>query len=207
MLELFVIGTFWFWALIVAEIILLFVFIDHENGIGATVSLLIFGACLQWLGNVDILGYVWQNPVGVLAAAAAFFVIGTVWGIIKWWIYCRDRLEDYLEAREKFLENNGADPGLKTMPPEFRSKWSSWLEQNYKYDGEGDNRRLDEAPRARKNKARIMRWMAFWPISMLWSLFDDFVKRVFRTIYQKIAGFLQRIADNMFGKIRDDLLQ
>mgnify|MGYP001296990305 CR=1 FL=1 len=50
MFELFVIGTFW-WALIVAELVLLFIFIENENGVGATVSLIIFAACLQWLGK------------------------------------------------------------------------------------------------------------------------------------------------------------
>ena len=33
MFELFVVGTFWFWALIAAEILLLFVFVSNENGV------------------------------------------------------------------------------------------------------------------------------------------------------------------------------
>lgn len=204
MFELFVIGSFWFWALIAAEIILLFVFIENENGIGAWVSLAIFAACLQWMGNTDIIGYVVQNPLAILAILAAYFLIGGVWGIVKWWVFLRDRLEDYQEAREKFLRNQGLDPSIKELPQETKVKWKKWLSDNTKWDGE-DHRRLDEAPRARTNKARIMRWMSFWPISMIWSFLDDFVKRVFKTIYQRIAGFLQRMADNMFGKLRDDL--
>jgi len=202
MFELFVIGTFWFWALIIAELVLLFVFIENENGVEATVSLVIFAACLQWLGNVDLIGYVLSNPLSILAVVAAYFVIGSVWGIIKWWVFCRDRLEEYQDARENFLRSHGADPSLKTMPENLRAAWKKWLDDHRNYD---QGRTLDEAPRASKNKSRIMRWMSFWPVSMIWSLINDFVKRIFKTIYQKIAGFLQRISDNMFGSIRDDL--
>ncbi len=204
MFELFVIGSFWFWALIAAEIILLFVFIENENGIGAWVSLAIFAACLQWMGNTDIIGFVVQNPLSLLAVLAAYFLIGGWWGVVKWWVFLRDQLEEYQEAKEKFLRNHGIDPSIKELPQETKVRWKKWLSENTKWDGE-NHRRLDEAPRARSNKARIMRWMSFWPISMIWSFLDDFVKRVFKTIYQRIAGFLQRMADNMFGKLRDDL--
>jgi len=69
----------------------------------------------------------------------------------------------------------------------------------------GDGRTLAESPRVRDNKAKIMRTMSWWPISLVWSFLDDFVKRVFRLVYLKISGFLQRISDNMFGGVKDDL--
>jgi hypothetical protein len=200
MLELFVIGTFWFWALIIAEIILLFVFIENENGIGATVSLIIFGCLLQFCGNVDLIGFVMSNPLSILAVVGAYFALGAFWGAVKWWIFCRDRKEEYDDAKAEFLAAKG-HPGAKVVPVELRAEWKELLEGRAYSRG----RTLADTPRVRDNKARVMRWMTFWPVSLIWSLINDFVKRVFRTIYQKIAGILQQIADNVFGSVKDDL--
>jgi hypothetical protein len=196
MFELFMIGTFWFWALIAAEIILLFMFVEYENGFGATASLLIFGAALQWCGDVDLIGFAFGNPLRLAIVVAAYFLLGGVWGTIKWWIYAKDRLEEYEELRDEFLRDKNLPTGT-AVPVEFRKEWKERLERRRGYR---EGRTLAEAPTARDNKSRIMRWMSFWPISMLWSFLDDFIKRVFKTIYHRISSFLQRISDNIFAK-------
>lgn len=207
MLELFVIGTFWFWALIIAEIVLLFLFVEKENGVGATVSMVIFLCALQWMGDVDILGFVFSNPLKLAAIVASYFAFGAVWGTVKWWIFCRDRKEDYNNMKDAFLREKGVAPGTKVVPEEHRQAWQTALrnEANNAYRRQNDSWTLAEAPRVRDNKAKIMRTMSWWPISMIWSFLDDFIKRVFRTIYYKISGVLQRIADKMFGDVQDDL--
>lgn len=197
MMELFIVGTFWFWALLAAEIILLFVFIENENGIGATMSVLAFAALLQWCGNVDLIAYIRANPTFIVSCALAYFACGAVWGIIKWWIFCRDRLEEYEDARAEFLKKKGIT-GTKVVPPELREEWKRNLEDRY-----GKN--LSATPQVRDHKSQIMRWMTFWVISIIWSFIHDFVTRIFRTIYQKMHGMLQGISDKMFGSIKEDL--
>lgn len=197
MFELFVFGSFWFWTLLAAEIVMLFVFIDNENGVGATISMVVFGALLQWFGNVDIISYVRSNPLFILSCAGAYFALGAVWGVIKWWIFCRDRLEQYEEARDAFLKENGQPSGTKVVPVELRQKWKYYLNRT--------NEDISQTPQVREHKSKIMRWMTFWVVSIIWSFINDFVKRVFRTIYQKLSNFLQRISDNMFGGVKEDL--
>jgi hypothetical protein len=199
MFELFVFGTFWFWMLIAAEIIMLFVFIDNESGLGATISVLVFGALLQWFGDVDIINYVKANPLFLLSCAAAYFALGAVWGVVKWWIFCRDRLEEYEEARDAFLKSKNVPAGTKVVPVELRKEWKDKLQSSRLTIG------LSETPQVRTHKAKIMNWMTFWVISIVWSFINDFVKRVFRTIYQKLSIFLQDISDKMFGSVKDDL--
>jgi hypothetical protein len=201
-MELFVVGTFWFWALVVAWIIMLFIFIENENGIGATISMIIFGCCLQFFGNVDFLGYVMENPLTIAMIVGSYFLLGGIWGCVKWWVFCRDRWEEYMETKEEFLRSKGLPAGTKVVPDEFKLEWTRKLKQHGEYRG----RTLADTPRVRDNKGKILRWMSFWPVSLIWSLINDFVKRVFKTIYQKIAGFLQRIADNMFAGAQDDLV-
>ena len=202
MLELFVVGTIWFWALIIIELIILFCFVEYENGIGATVSMVIFACCLQWLGDVNIIGFITGNPLQLMAVVASYFMLGAIWGVIKWWLYCRSILDEYNELRAEFFESKSMPANTKVMPQEMKVKWKEKLANHWSSTSGAKN--LGETPRARKNKNRIIRWMSFWPISMVWSIGNDFVKQIFRAIYNKIGGFLQHIADNMFGKIQDD---
>jgi hypothetical protein len=204
MLELFVIGSFWFWALIAAEIILLFVFVEYENGIGATISLAVFAALLQWCGNVDLIGYVIKHPINVLMAGLAYLLLGTIWGVIKWRIFCADRLDDYEDLKSDYLKGKGLPAGTKVVPVELRKEWSDRVERTRDYH---TKQTIADVPSVRVHKARIMRWMSLWVISVIWSLFNDFLKRVFQSVYKRIAGFLQRIAQNVWsgGNVADDL--
>ena len=195
MAELFLVGTFWFWMLVVAELLLLFTFVEYENGFGATVSVLIFGAILQSMGGVDITGFMVGNPFKVLALVVGYFALGALWGVVKWWIFCADRLREYEEFKTSFLKARG-HANAKTVPEELRRAFKDALASN-KWHSKGD---LSVAPSAKEHKAKILRWMTFWWVSLIWSLINDFVKRLFREIYNRIAAFLQHISDSMFNK-------
>lgn len=200
MFELFVVGTFWFWALVAAEIILLFAFVNYDNGVGATISLVAFGACLQWFGQVDILGFISTHPWSCVAAVLAYFALGLTWGIVRWYFFCLDRIRRYTEEKNKFLEHKGLAKGI-VIPEDLRLEWSKWID----HVSSPLRDRLCDAPKVRDNKNRILSWMTFWIPSMIWFFINDFVKRVFKEIYQFVHGFLQRMADNMFAHVSDDL--
>lgn len=204
MLELFVVGSFWFWALIAVELILLFVFVEYENGIGATISLVAFAALLQWCGNADLLGYMATHPWYIATSLAAYFLIGSVWGIIKWRLYCSDRLDAYEEMKSDFIRSKRLPATTKVIPPEHRAEWKDRIERTRKY---GSDQTIADVPLVRLHKAMILRWMTLWVVSMVWSFANDFLKRIFREIYRKLAAFLQTMADNVWksGNISEDL--
>lgn len=192
MLEIFLVGSFWFWALIAVEIILLFMFVEWENGFGATASVLIFAAMLQFLGNVNIIGFITENPFQIVALVGAYFLLGAIWSICKWYLFCKDKLEEYEEAKTNFLIKKGLPENTKIVPVEYRAEWKNHLDHR--------SERLNQAPSVRTNKSKILRWMSFWPISLVWGIINDFVKRICKTIYARMASFLQRVSDNIFSK-------
>lgn len=61
-------------------------------------------------------------------------------------------------------------------------------------------------PSPRDHKARIMIWMAWWPWSMLWTLLNDPIKRLFRAIYRALLTRLQKISERAFRRVDDDLV-
>jgi hypothetical protein len=49
-----------------------------------------------------------------------------------------------------------------------------------------------------KNKSRILVWMSYWPLSGLWTLINDPMRKLFQFIQMKFAGTYQKMATNMF---------
>jgi hypothetical protein len=84
MLTLFAIGTFWFWALLVVESIVLFVLLDQEKATWGTISFIATLAILYFFGGVDLLRFAKENAGLVAAGAAGYFVAGTAWSVGKW---------------------------------------------------------------------------------------------------------------------------
>lgn len=197
MAELFLMGTLAFWLLLLSEVVLLFIFTAYENGLAATISLVAYVAIMQFFGGVDVLGYVLHNPLPVVAGVLSYFVIGTAWGVFKWWLFVRDRLEEYEDMKAEFLKKNGRTD-TKTVPDDMKQAWRNRLHENWNGD-------LSKPPVARENKSRILNWMAFWVPSMMYSLLNDFVRRVFRAIYLWISAELQKISDSVYSGVRSDL--
>ena len=188
-MEIFLIGSLFFWLLLIAELILLFIFVANDLSIPATLSLLLTAGLLQFAGNVDLLGLVTANPGLIILGVVLYFVAGTVWGVIKWYLYCRDRLEEYLDGKRKWLKGRVGTPEDLTQ---------AWRDHCSRY-------KVINKPIVSEHKTNILRWMAFWPISLAWSFLDDFVRRVFRAIYQHIAEFLQGVSDRVFAGVTAEL--
>lgn len=201
MLEIFVVGSMGFWALIAAEIILLFVFTEYNNGVGATVSLLVFGAALQFVSKIDLLAYMYHHPLVIVAVFVGYILLGIFWGIFKWRQFYLAHGKAYDELFSKFLADNKLPATTDILPVEYRSHWKRKLENSSIYDGEtGNYIHFDEVPQAGKHKVKIMRWMYLWIFSFILYCFKDLVIEFWMWIYTGLATFLQKMADKDFAK-------
>ena len=198
--ELFIVGTMPFWLLLLAEVVLLFIFVAYENGIGATLSLIVFGAILQFCGGVDIAGFVVQHPFQLAGVIIAYFVVGTVWGVVKWWLFVNDKLQAYEDMKIEWLRIKGHE-GTNVVPEDLKSQWKEYIDDHHF----PHRKTVAKAPLAREHKNRILNWMGFWVPSMLYSLFNDFIRRVFQSIYYRIAKELQKISDRIFHHVKHDM--
>lgn len=194
MAELFLVGTLPFWGLILAEIVLLFIFVAYENGIGATLSLVAFGLILQFFGGVNIANYIVEHPIQLGIYVLLYFFIGTIWGIVKWWLLVWDRRAEYDEFKTEWLRLRDI-VGSKNIPVNLKAEWQRTIK----------NQEWSTAPLARDHKAKIIGWMALWVPSMLYSLFNDAIRRIFLAIYYRIARELQKISDKIYSNIKDDM--
>lgn len=112
MLELFLVGSFGFWALIVfASIILLYC---AENDRGGVATLTVIGSLclLNWFGNVPVFSYLLHNPWIVIPGIIGYFALGTLWAVAKWFFYVRDQRSRYDALKTKFIADNRLQIGV-----------------------------------------------------------------------------------------------
>lgn len=187
MAEIFAVGTFWFWALVVAEIILLFIFTENKHGWGGTISLVVFAGLLQWCGSIDIFGFMATNPLKIVAFVLSYVALGLLWAIYgKWVLLIRDQISDRREAEEQWLESRGLKG--KVLGEREKAEITDYLD------------RAHPQPLIKNHKADFCRWATFWWISMAWFFGADLIRRVYNEIYKSIAAYLQRISDKMWAK-------
>lgn len=205
MLEFFAVGGLGFLLLILAEFLVLSACMEYESGVLATVSLVVFGAALNWLGGVNIIQLVMANWYLLAPFVGAYVGLSVVWGIWKWRDYYGADLEKFDEALYEWLKAHNLK-NISEMTEDHKVAWDKWLETHKIYDHKlKRERRLDEVPEARENKARIMRWMAYWPISFLLYVFRDMIVKLFKRIYNGLAKYLQHMADAAFARTKETL--
>ncbi len=196
--EIFVVGSLLFWALVIVEVGLLLLFTEYENGIGATVSIFAFMGALQFLGNVDIIGHFWQNPWHLGLALIAYVLLGMCWMTFQWVRFVKAKIRKHDEILVEFLESKGIT-GTKVVPPELKQAWKDRVESTKeRVYGRYEGPSIADVPKIKNNKAKAIRWMSLWPFSLSLFLFKDMVREAWNAIYIKIAGYLQRIADNLW---------
>lgn len=205
MAELFLIGTFWFWALVIASWTLLVLLVESENGIWSTVVFVGTLLLLQFLGNSNIIGLIIANPWATVGIIALNFVCGTVWGIHKWRMKIHDRIDLFYEVKANWLAWSGLSG--PNVPLERQADWEAYLKGQQ--PGPGSlyvrERDLDKPPLARDHKARILTWMTWWLPSLFASFFNDFIRGIYKSIYRRIVSHLQNIANNAYSKVEKDL--
>src|SRR5262249_7022559 len=127
-LEVFVVGSLWFWLLLVGEMILLLVLVEWDQGAIATVTFGLTILLLQFLGDVNIYDYVIHHPWTVVLGAAGYFAIGTLWAIAKWWFYVREQRAWYDELRSAYLRVYRIEP-QGGVPEDLQHQWQLCLTQ------------------------------------------------------------------------------
>lgn len=89
MLELFVFGTFWFYALCIITYTLVSILIVDDKPIWATISIILYFTLLSWFGDINIVKYIIENPKTILIFALLYIGIGVLWSVFNYWLYIK----------------------------------------------------------------------------------------------------------------------
>lgn len=172
--EFLVFGTLWFWSAALITFFLVCLCISQEDlhEIIASGILLVFLCSLYFCGNSLFFNKCWvyliSHPLVFFGLVLGYFLIGTIWSVVKWYFFLLNKRDKFLEDKKQWDSSNHARPLFASVPE------------------------------VRYYKKSILTWMTYWPFSMVWTLLDDPVRRAFNLIYYKIADFMQGISNRVF---------
>lgn len=176
---------------------ILMAFVEYENFTGATgfVTLVLLGA-IGVLYKKGLLGVTWlwitAHPFYVVGCILLYFVLACAWGFEKWYFYCLNLRDEYLEALSDWKSHHNIKDRAITEAElnTFMNTLSLPRRNLYKFP-----------LKASEHKSQIIGWMSYWPASVVWSLINDPVKWACRNIYRKCAATYQAISNRVFSGI------
>lgn len=125
------------------------------------------------------------NPYTIGLIALTYIILGVIWGVFKWFLLCRNRLEEYQGFMDRWLSSKGyGRDDLKVK--NIKDEWNKYLGNSYN---------IKSKPKASDHKAQIISWMAYWPLSILAWIFHDFISSIFRYIYLTLKGSMDLISN------------
>lgn len=185
MLELLVFGTIGWWVLTFVFIMSCIFCVEKVFWGWSTVCLVTYILFLQYIGKIDIFGFILNEPLTILGNILIYFIIGVVWSFVKWWLYIRRIVDKILLGKELFERNSvEKDPQRKSKDWNYQCRLHNL-----------------KKPILEENKSRISMWIAYWPLSIITSLLEDFVKRIAREIVEALRKLYQSMVDKAFKKI------
>lgn len=152
-------------------------------------------------GTFSVVDWVVQNGVFTLVYVAAYLAVGVGWSFVKWFSYLMGFRDTFREQKEAFCLKNGLDPKAPITDEKVLSDFDHHLSSNVSWGERHRGQLLSrERPRAAKSKARITAWMAFWPFSVVGTVLNDPVRRLFNFLYSQFKALYQKMADFVFRK-------
>lgn len=162
----------------------------------ATILLIATVIGVQSLHVFDIIAYVAANALLSMAYAAGYVVVGVVWSFVKWFSFLIKYRDKFRELKQSFLNKNNIVGSI--VPDGQKQAFDNYMQNMWqKPDYTGLKHGLK--PVAAENKAKITAWMAFWPCSMISTLMNDPVRRLFKFLFNTFKVLYQKMADAVFA--------
>jgi len=188
---LLLVGSFFFWLLIVVELILLFACIYNDAIIQAVISVAVFLALVFLLTPLELSVIVlyWKQILGL---TGLYVVCGIPWGIFRWYQFVRKELKRYQAYKDSRC--SGIVDDLNSI--ENKRKWNDHLKRYYTGD---------VIPQISKHKDAWFGWVIFWPVSILVYIASDLIKDIYEYIFNLCKNALQAISNSVFKDVINDL--
>jgi hypothetical protein len=164
----------------------------------ATALLLAIVVGGQLFSVLPVLSWIGAHTTETIVYALIYVAVGVIWSFIKWFSFLIQFRDQYREQKEKFLTDNKLNP-TGQIPEELREKFGQFLGRSRGYSARSfRGNALNEKPRASNNKSRIVSWMSLWPCSVVGTVLNDPIRRLFNFLFNHFKDLYQRLADHVF---------
>tara|TARA_R110002110_G_scaffold181552_7_gene387940 strand:+ start:53 stop:658 length:606 start_codon:yes stop_codon:yes gene_type:complete len=187
--------SYFFWAMIGVSLLALMWCAETESPFWG--SFIVLGTFLvSWLiFGISVVTAVVSNPLLAAGAFAGYILAGIAWAYPKWWFHVRSLRNEYVDVMRAFLSNRGYEgaESADEIPAQYLNAWHST--RSYSHWS-----RIFPIL-ARANKRKIMTWMVWWPVSMVWTLINDPIRKMYRYIWDALRSTFDRVAASAMGGV------
>lgn len=181
----------------------------------------VFVALMLYLGfkvDWDVSFLLADAPV-YIGAFFVYVLVGVAWAAFKWWSFLGDSVSEFKRKYEDFKVDPAKYIGtleladlkelygtIENIPIE--QKWFRHLQKFYGRMNISNTATVGEiaaavAPKAAEHKAQIVAWIAYFPVSMLWTLINNPVRRFILWVYEAVSGIFQQLSERAFKSAID----
>lgn len=192
-MELFLIGTTWFWIITSVLAVGLITSVIAENGVFIFLDLLVAILFLQFGANLHIFQYCYYHPIMILLLAMGYFIIGAIWMIAKWQFKVWSVARQYADLREKFIKEF----------PSVRDKYmGKTAEEAFAYDATkycfSTFGVRSIPPNPKDETSSLIHWTIYWPFSVLRTLLDEPITNLSKWIIRRCSGLMMLMSTKAF---------
>ena len=201
---------------LVVLVVVATILIEVESFGWATLALIATVVGVQLLHVVDILHYAEHHAVQTGLYALGYVLVGVAWSFVKWFSYLMSFRDAFRFQKEAFIKETNERRSTLTgvtgreampldlnapIPIELQAAFKEFIQHNARWTSEHRSQLFDmERPRASKNKSRIVAWMSLWPFSVVGTILNDPIRRLFNFLFNWFKALYQQMADRVLAK-------
>jgi len=209
MFDLIAVTSIWFWIIAVSIMAIVIKEIEDESmfalGFTTVVTALLWFFVVS--GSIEIIKWCYNNSLAALGLIAAYFLIGAIWSVVKWYLFLNNIREDYYKFKGEFLRNVGEENYGHN--PKIPKKYFDRFKKLMDAEGGVCNYAPYKVRQMYKNdiqiagyKSIIISWIIWWPVTLVWTLINDPIRKAAEHVYRNLARVYRNIADRMSHAFR-----
>jgi hypothetical protein len=189
---------------IVAAIVTMISLEVEEEG-WATTAVSIALALLLWNYGHDLWSFVKEDYGTTLLFVLGYLVAGVVWSFLKWNEFVKRKVSIYKKVRAELIVkrpdfDENSDKSVEMLCQKLRENRISVWGYEVKTMAE---LKLKIMPIGSENKASIIAWISYWPLSLLATLLNNPFRRLFEYVYSLVANAYDKISQKHFKSLND----
>lgn len=167
--------------------------VEFEMGVFAGVLLAAAAALYYFLAGFNPISWVANNAGLTFWSVIAYIIAGVVWSVAKWYFHTRSasvqsKIKDMHERYVSDTTPIDANSSNKIDPKFYKANFTGTFEE-YLASFKSSN-----PVSVLNNKARILRWMGWWPVSLFWTATHDLIHNIFTFFYDNLAKVYMAIS-------------
>ena len=191
MLTLLASATFILWFSIIAALVIV-ISLELKSEGTATTAFSLAIALLIWNYGTIVWGLMTANILVTVLFIVGYLICGVIWSFLKWNEFVKSVYRKFKTVVNKVGELKSPND-IVNLCEKLRLVGISVYGSDVKTTSDIANKIM---PKGLDNKASIVAWISYWPLSLLGTLLNNPFRRLFEYTYSLVSGLYDKISAN-----------